>query len=708
MEIMEGMFLENKEDKILRVVSCNRLSSIIYVIEIDSGRRFPYPIEMDVITSAIQQGEMVVITDDPFVRYVVEDELSVSEKQRRDKAWKVVMHVLEQMENEQQMFLNKYRQKAMKNTMAVFQVQYNTVKGYLIEYWRGGKEKNGLLPKYYQCGARGRDKTVGLKKRGRPKKYGNRKGININDEIKKFFNIGLNRYYYTSKQNTLKFAYEMTIKDFFTQQKEEVNGVIIPIIQEEIPTYHQFLYHYRKTNNLKNEITKRKGSRIYYQQYRSIIGNSTQDSGLGPGTLWQTDSTPLSVTCVSSINRTILVGNPLLHIVMDCYSRIIVGFSLSFESLNSYSGAMSALLISMTSKRSYCEKYGLEIGNTWDIACIPHRIFTDRGELNGKQIESAIEGLGISIQNSSSYRPDFKGQVEQALNRIELQIGSLVDGASASRKRVRERGESDARLKANLTIDELTIILIKCIIFHNNHHVLEEYVLTEEMVRAGVEKVPKSIWEFGVKHHKGILRTLPEEVIKFHLMPEYTASITARGVKFKQMYYASEFSLKNNWFESARMNGNKRIKIKVDVRDMTEIYTINEEGKQHTLKLIDQYEKYRGKSIEEVEQIIVFEKEMETKSKQKELQEKMKLFNEVEEIMHEVRKSAEEERDVNISKSRRIKGIKENRKEERELQRALLKEEKEVEELEALDDSAIEEIKDDDDELAIFRNLKNE
>ncbi|RTQ93701.1 Mu transposase C-terminal domain-containing protein [Lysinibacillus telephonicus] len=678
MELVENMLLRNKDGEIIRIVFVNRFSSIIYVIAMDEGSRWPYTINKEDIFVAMADGEVTLLKEDPYFRHVYEEDLSGAEKQRRDRAYEIITYVLQQVEHEEQIYLRKYRQKVINHSVSVFQVSKNTIKDYLIKYWKGGKVRNALLPNFYNCGAKGRDKKVSEVKRGRPRKYGIKKGVNVDEKMKKIFMISLNRYFYNEKQNTLKTAYELMIKDFFTIEKEEQNGVIIPILKADIPTYHQFYYWYRAFNQLKHEVSKRHGSRVYHQKHRAIIGNSSQDAGLGPATLWQTDSTPLNVTCVSSVNRNILVGKPLLHLVVDVYSRLIVGFNLSFESLNAYSGAMVALQNSMTSKKQFCARYGIEIDDDeWDVACIPNRIFTDRGELNGSQIESAIEGLGISIQNSPSYRPELKGVVEQALNQIQMQLAPHVDGASISGKRVRERGESDLRLKANLTIDELTAIIIKLILFHNNHHVLQDYELTEEMLEAGVEKIPREIWRFGLRHQKGQLRKLPEEVIKINLLQSDTATITPQGLRYKKLLYASEYSLQNNWFESARNNGSKRVKIKFDARDLTEIYMINEEGNLHTLKLLDHLSKYYGKSIDEIEKIIEFEKELDEKSKERELQKKVKLFTDIEEIVAEGKRKTEAEHDSSISKTKKLKGIKENQRMERELQRERLKKEKE-------------------------------
>lgn len=707
MELLVNMLFQYKDGKVIRVVYNNRLSTIIHVIDMD-GNRWAYAIEKETIYSLYKNKEISRLTEDNYYRQVVEEELSNAERARRDRAWEIVTYVYDQLENEEQIFITKYRDMAIKKAVTIFQINYRTVKNYLISYLKFGKIRNGLLPSFNKCGARGKEKNSSERKRGRPRLSSSQEGINIDEKIKTYFKTGLNRYYYNSKQNTLRSAYEMTIRDFFTEKIQDQSGRTVSVLKDssQIPTYHQFLYWFKKFNNPKKEVSKRNGTRVYHQKYRGIIGNSTQDAGLGPATLWQTDSTPLDIFCVSNLNRNILVSKPLLHICIDVYSRYIVGFNLSFESLNSYSGAMMALLNSMTPKKEFCKRYGIEIEDEWDVACIPQRIFTDRGELNGKQVEGAIEGLGISIQNSPSYRPETKGLIESIFhNMVNRMMKPYVKGAVIHGNRVRERGELDTRLQANLSIDEVTAILIKCIIFYNNHHVIEDYPLTEQMVEEGVEKIPRKIWEFGLKHQKGQLRVLPEEVIRMHLLPtDSSASITAKGVKFKKLLYASQYSLKNNWFENARINGSSKITIRYNPMDLTQIYTANEETNEfHKLTLLDHLTKYKGKGIEEIEQVIKYEQAIDNKGKARELQEKMRLFDDIEKIVADGKQKTEEEKDDSMSKTQKLKGIKDNQRKERELQRKLIqKEEVQVLEQEEIDEENT------DDELDLFRSLQGE
>ena len=680
MEITENTLLQYGNEKIIRVVYCDRLSSIIYAI--DMGKmRWPFIIEKEELLSLREEGIINILDHDPFFRPVAEEGLSKAQRRKRDEAWAMVSLVLKHVESEELIFRSKYREEAIEIAQRSYTVNYTTIKNYLIRFWKGGKIKNGLLPNFHLSGAKGKERSISDKKRGRPRKTGASQGINIDNTIKKYFNIGLNRYYYNERQNSLKTTYELIIKDFFTEKRVDHNGKKIPVIKDlsKLPTYNQFLYWFKRLNDPKKELIKRKGTRKYLQNYRAIVGDSTQDSGLGPGSLWQIDSTPFDLYLVSSVNRNLIIGRPILFLTMDVFSRTILGVNISMESFNSYTGAMVALANSMTPKEDYCLQYGISLDkNEWDVAHIPQRIFADRGELNGKSIEEAISSLGITIQNAPAYRADYKGIIEQAFAQMNLKVKPFANGFVQNGKTVIERGDVDHRLKANLTLDEFTRIIILCVLFHNNHHVLSQYVLDEMMLEDEVEKIPKRIWEHGLKTMKGQLRTLPENTIKMHLLPTDKASITSRGVRFKSMLYSSSYSLKNNWYQEARINGSRKLKIWYDPRDLSHIHVINEDGEFHKLTLLDHLSKFKNKGIDEINKIMEFEESVDHKSKERELQEKLKLFNDIEEIVEKGQRATLAEKDNSLSKTHRLKGIRDNQKMERELQRELIKKENET------------------------------
>lgn len=703
MDISQNMLLSIEGEKTIRVLYINEITSILCVIDMDSDR-WPYAIKKESLKN------IGIIDDDKFCRAVCEEELSDIEKQKREFAWEVVIYIISRL-NEELIYISKYRTKVIKEAMDKYKISYNSIKGYLIKYWKGGQVKNSLLPNFFNCGAKGKERNSTGVKRGRPCNNEKSTGVNIDDTIKKFFKTGLNRYYYNERKNSLKTTYELIIKDFFTEEKVEQNGISIPVLTDasKIPTYQQFLYWFKKFNNIRTEVSKRNGSRIYYQKYRTIIGDATQDGDLGPATLWQIDSTIFDIYLVSSFNRDLVVGRPVLYLVIDVYSRLIVGLNITFESFNSYTGAMVALVNSMSSKKEFCSKYGIEINESdWPVACVPQRILADRGELNGKQIENAIKNLGITIQNSPPYRADYKGIIEQGFHQMNLKVKPFVEGVVTNSKNVIERGEKDYRIKSTLTIEELTNIVIKCILFHNNYHVLSDYIVDEMMIEEEVEKIPIKIWEYGLKNKKGKLRILPEDTIKLSLYPTDTASVTSKGVAYKKMLFASEYTLKNNWFQIARAKGTWKVTISYNPSDLTDIYVMDDNGRSyHKLTLLEHLSKFSKKDYTEIEQIIMYEESLEKKSKEKELQKKIELFNDIENIAKLAKEKTDAQTDNSKSKAEKIRDIKENRTNEKLLHRGLSRQNYKENELDSVttSNSGDEETIDD---LQMFKELQSE
>lgn len=685
MKFVENALIKFESGELIRILHINRITSIIYVINM-KGNRWPYVMTKDELLTAYKNKKAAVEEIDEYCRAVPEDELSEMEKTKRNRSWEIVSYFKSRLDDEEYMFISAYRKDAMKDTMKVFNLSYNGLKNILIKYFIGAMTKSSLIPNYFKCGASGKERVVGTKKRGRPRKESEKQGLNVDDNIKRMFKTSLNRYYYNQKNNSLKTVYELTLRDYFSTEAVDDRGKKIPVLNEQVPTYNQFLYWYKQMNDSKKEIITRRGTRTYQQNYRSIIG-------IGNGDYFQIDSTQFDIYLVSESNRDLIVGRPTLHLVVCAYTRVIMGMSMSFESLNNYSGEMIALYNSMTSKKDFCSKYGINIEDSeWPFS-VPTKILADRGALNSKQIENAIENLGITVQQTPPYRADYKGIIEQAFNQLNLKVKPFLDGVVVNGKRGKERGAQDYRLQASLTIEEFTKIIIKTILFHNNYHVLTDYALDEGMMEANVEKIPIKIWEYYTKHSKGSLRVLPKELIKTHLLPTDTASITPRGLVYRKLAYASDYTLKQGLFQKARVEGNKKVKICYNPMDVSELYMFDESNQLHKLSLLEHLMAYSNKGIDEIDALRKQEKEVEDKGKEKELQEKLSLYSAIEGIAKEAKKKTEAERDYSKSKSQRIKGIKENQHNEKMLQRELMKNETKPE----IVDEPV------DDELALFR-----
>lgn len=712
MYINENMVIKHNEHTVSRVLYVDTVDRFLVVVDIKEDK-WPYMCSLDKIIEDLKEKRSEVI-EDTFIRLVNEDNISTAEKEKRESSWQVVKFVLSKAEGVE-IYISKYRTPIIKEASKLFGLSYNTIKSYMVKYWRYGKIKNGLLASYINSGAKGKQRTAGTTKRGRPA-LGGRVGININEDIKKMFIKGLNKYYYTNKQNNLKTVYELIIRDNFVHEYIKEKGEEIPILKSssEIPNYGQFYYWFNRVNSTKKEITKRFGERIYNQQYRTIIGSSTQEAELGPGVLWQIDSTIFDMYIVSSLNRNKILLRPVLYLCIDVYSRLIVGVHLTLESFNSYSGAMLALINAMTSKVEYCKKYGIEITDEEFPFCTPQTILADRGELVNSQIESAIKNLGISIQQSPAYRADYKGIIEQSFRLMNLKVKPFTDGVVVNGKNKIGRGEMDYRLKGTLTLEELTKVVLKSTIFHNNFHVLSEEVSREMLFEESIEKIPLKIWNYGVENKKGLLRKLPTDVIMINCLPSEISKVTPRGVFFRKLLYASDYTLKEGWFSKARTKGTWSVRVSYNPLDLSTIHFIEDDGKTfHTLSLVEHLQKYRNKSEYELEEYFNQEKEVNEKAKEKELSNKIKLFNEIETIVDNARGEAGDSKDNTLSNRKRLSGIKENNRAEKELYREKLvfskSESNDVEIVEETNnDIENKNIEHKDNDLEIFGNVQEE
>jgi hypothetical protein len=207
-----------------------------------------------------------------------------------------------------------------------------TVYIYLRRYWQRGKTINALLPDYCNSGGPGKVKKAGEKKRGRPRKYAALPGIgegrNIDEADRRIFRVSINSFYETSKKNSLKTAYKLMLKTYYIEDSyyaEDGTRKTKLIPPSERPTFTQFKYWYEQEFDIEKALIRRKGEKTCLLENRAVLGTSTAEV-IGPGSRFQIDATVADVYIVSSYNPDWIVGRPVVYVVIDVFSRMIVGF----------------------------------------------------------------------------------------------------------------------------------------------------------------------------------------------------------------------------------------------------------------------------------------------------------------------------------------------------------------------------------------------
>ena len=217
----------------------------------------------------------------------------------------------------------------------------------------------------------------------------------------------LNKFFYTTKKQSLMTAYTMMLKEKYCDS--------LGVLTKEYPSFYQFRYFYRKTRNLQNFYISRDGLKNYQRNNRPLTGDGVQEFAPAVGT-GMFDATVCDIYLVNDTGN--LVGRPILTACVDAYSGLCCGYSLSWEGgVYSLRGLMLNIV---ADKVSWCGRFGISINREdWDCDKLPAMFVTDMGsEYTSGNFEQIAE-LGIKVVNLPSYRPELKGLIEKFFDLVQ-------------------------------------------------------------------------------------------------------------------------------------------------------------------------------------------------------------------------------------------------------------------------------------------------
>lgn len=439
----------------------------------------------------------------------------------------------------------------------------------LRDYWRYGLTKNALIPLRTEQGGPGKERINGDEKRGRPITkshfgFDHGIGINISQEDKNRIKKGYKKYYASPDEKSLKKAFEDTLNEFYSAETIEAYNLGT---KPKHPTLIQFKYWGAK---LVNQITvniNRKPKGDFEKNQRGTT-KSVMASGALPGEVFEIDSTPADVHIVSPLNRTIVLGKPTIYSIIDRASRMIVGIYICLEH-PSWEAARLAILNAFTDKVAYAKRYGIDIKTSdWPCQHVPAALIGDRGELKGKIPCQVIPTTGVSFDIAPVDRPDMKGIVENSFN--ILNRASLHELPGTTKGRQRKRMEPDPRQSAALTLDELTGILIRDVLKHNNSSTFDD-LATDDLIKANLSNTPLNFWNFYVSKHRHFLRKKSLAELKALLLPKIYVKVTKNGICHNDVYYTCDLAEKENWFALARAGKEWKIEGRFDENHLSEL-----------------------------------------------------------------------------------------------------------------------------------------
>ncbi len=423
----------------------------------------------------------------------------------------------------------------------------------------------------------------------------------------KNFRWALNKYFYTSRKNSLMTAYMLMLKERYYDGEEIL----------EHPSFYQFRYFYRKTKKWDNFYITRGGMKDYQKNHRPLLGGRVQEyaPAVGVGML---DSTVCDIYLVDQGGS--LIGRPLLTVCIDAYSGLCCGYSLGWEGgVSSLRKLLNGIL---EDKTELCRKHGILIKEEdWPCRELPGKMITDMGGEYISEEFAQITELGVTMENLPAFRPDQKGPVEKFFDVIQGYYKPHLKGCGVVEPDFGERGARDYRLDARFTLEQFEAVLLRCILYYNKDRILENFPYTEEMIALGVQPYCNTIWEYGKTLPGAHLITADREQIRLSMLPRTIGTFRRNGLIVNRLRYRAY------GFVDQYLTG-ETVLTAYDPACVDDIYLI-QNGMFIRFELIET--RYQGKSLEQVMKLLDGQKAIVKEARKKNQTDKIRLIGQIQE-----------------------------------------------------------------------------
>lgn len=527
-------------------------------------------------------------------------ELSSKEITARDKRWAALSGAVT---SEPEIYEPTHRSALYRRIAKIGAVSLNTVRSLVQLYWRGGKTKAALAPRFKSRGAPGILREPGEKKLGRPRAEGREfLGLNLTrSEKRAILSVSRAEYRRLGKRR-ISTCYRRWLDLYFHEDGFNEKGQPARVPKGEyaltgLPTLEQFKRVYYLLTDLIESMRKR-NPREFALKYRPLTGTATAETW-GPGSRFLIDATMADIYLVSRDNRNRKVGRPVIYVVIDVWSRLIVGIYVAIEDA-SWTSAMMALANAAGSKVAFCAEHGIEISEEdWPAANIGARLLSDHGEVDSKVAENLALYFNRVLEAAGVGRGDLKGLIETQFNTIQVQFGEFVPGYVA--KDFGTRGGRDYRLDAILDIHEFTATIID-LVLERNSKTLTRYDRDQGMPGDVVKLAPIELYHWGLRHRSGRSQAWPEEYVRFRLMPTAEVSVDRNGISFQGRSYIGPSVLR--LMTKARMGQSEKVTISFDPRVSDTVY-LHVPGAEHGFEVCELHPNsraYAGRTCVEAHQ----------------------------------------------------------------------------------------------------------
>lgn len=217
-------------------------------------------------------------------------------------------------------------------------------------------------------------------------------------------------------------------------------------------------------------------------------------------------------------------GRPTLTVILDVYSRMVLGLYIGFEPPSQLS-VMRALRHAILPKDYSDERYK-GIDGPWPTYGNPVTLVCDNGlEFHSDSLKRFCGELNIDLQFCPKKSPQYKGTVERFIGTLNRQVCHLMPGTTFSN--VKQRGEYNSEAKACLTLEEIRNLIYRWIVN-----------IYSQQIHSVTKRPPIALWQEGLEIVEPML---PESVqqLNLALTLETRRTLTHKGIEIFNQFYNS-------------------------------------------------------------------------------------------------------------------------------------------------------------------------
>ena len=365
--------------------------------------------------------------------------------------------------------------------------------------------------------------------------------------------------------------------------------------EAEVPSLRQFAYWCDKELGRGGMARRRMGVIRWHNDFAAKTGSLR--AGLrGPGELYQIDATLGDIYLRSSHNPDRLVGRPVIYLVTDVYTGMIVGYHVCLKppSVREMRLAVENML---ADKVEYCASLGIVITDAdWPAHHRPGRLLTDGGaEFVAAFLDAVGIDLGFNISTAPPYDPTKKALVEGKFSLMKTELLEWTPGTY----RKRERGDKPCKLDAVYDLPSFRKAMALWILEHNRRRSTwwpEGWISPD-----GSDPTLLDLWAYGVIRN-GCPQDSRDGVVRQALLERDEGKLTQTCLLFHRREYVPVDGSEKKVLDHVPGSAYGRRRVRYDARDVTNVVVYPSSGHTTSVWTLGPGSLiYRGWSEDEVE-----------------------------------------------------------------------------------------------------------